>query len=363
MTGSNTSEMAIGNENNTITNAELPMENTDLPEVENPDQALSGSTQGGPECGNGSDVMINSSCATEASGTRLIGTSPGFFGTSAQAVANVLTTVFVGTEVKVAQNYNHRKRAMMPPHSWNRSMSLIPLWCLPLRGNPGIDIDENNLEASRRRRIWDFAWMVAGVRSVKVASHAGIIRELVYIAWTPCWIPLCMMQESKSHPHFKETLEKARTVYETTTKKRQQQRGIYLHPTILSFMIEEKEEDWDLFYGYRVIEYAITRTEKAQHIEIIRTEFLQTYEHCSALANSWDLWTEVYKQRLAASQKLLKDLTLPEVDKNALTAYNIKSERNLSVLEAMSDTIYAKYHGDPTESPQIPKKPRIGTKF
>lgn len=212
--------------------------------------------------------------------------------------------MFSGEAVAVPQVYCSRLRTLaLPPH-WQKRKAYAPRWFLPDPKEEGIDLEEHNLSVAKTGDATDFAWLVKSIRSVHLAREGAELRELCYLSWKPCWIPLSLVHKT-AHPLFPDSLQEAKKRFQVISKKRQVQLARYIHPQILRFLRSFEKSPWQLFYVFRAAEYAQV-TQDNTPVELVRVEFCHTYEHCSCLIASADLWREMNQRRVEAAQRMIK---------------------------------------------------------
>lgn len=225
-------------------------------------------------------------------------------GACSPSVSYVQAPVFFGELVCVPQVFCKDSGRFLPPPKWMRTREFVPQWFLPCGDADSIDPQTHNLGIVRSGKVSDFAWLVSGVRDVVVARWDGEVRELCHIAWKPCWIPLQLIDKD-GLPSFQVSLKQAEHKYITLLKKRQEQLNRFIHPQILRFLCSFKTSPWQLFRVHRVSQYARVDLD-GRKVDVVKAQFCDSYEHCSSLIASVDLWIQVNEKRVEAGQKLLK---------------------------------------------------------
>lgn len=190
-------------------------------------------------------------------------------------------------------------------------------------------METHNLGIVETRKVADFGWLVSGLRDIVIGVSSSEIRELCHVGWQTCWIPLNLINH-KSHPNFGLSLEDEKGKFYRLPSKRKTQLKRYMHLRILKFLISFQESPWKLFHVHRVLEYAIITLE-GDNVEIVKAQFCDSYEHCSALLCSVELWFEVNDRRVEAADKLLQ-LTSDNEERKMITDYRDQASSHRNIL-------------------------------
>lgn len=252
-------------------------------------------------------------------------------GACSQPADDVRASFFLGDLVRVPQLYCKRLKRPIPPTDWEKDPEYTPQWYLPEAPNGnGMDLEEYNLEIIEKGKTTDFAWLVSGIRDIKVALENEEVRELCHVSWQPCWIPLVFINRD-TESAVNVSLAKAKKVFSTMEPKRIKQLSRYIHPKILRFLVTLRESPWEPFYVHKITHFAQIQLD-GRPVDIVRAVFCDSYEHCSSMMASRELWKEVNKGRVEAGKKLLKTLGVTA----GLTAYIEKAEKHFAELKEPS---------------------------
>lgn len=215
----------------------------------------------------------------------------------------VPTTVFLRELVCVPQVFSAKRKQFELIEEWPRMSSLVPYWFLPEDNPDGMDLEEYNMSIARANKWLDFAWLIKGVRAVKIATFRKEMREVCHISWGKCWIPITSINE-RSHPQMRLSLERQKAKYASLPPRRQARSKRFAESQVYRFLASLKSSPWKPFYVYEVIDYAVITGLEVREAVLVR--FADTYEHCSSMVTSKELWCDVNQRRVEAATAFLR---------------------------------------------------------
>lgn len=214
---------------------------------------------------------------------------------------------FVGSFV-FTPRFVDEKGVVIPPPDWQTNPKLV---CTETPDFPSTSDDPDDYNNSVTD-VTEIAWLIAGISHVKVAVFDSKILELLQLFWKPCWVPLHMV--SINSERLKAELEREKKKYSGFGElaKGGLRRTIPAHVRkVLALYHLTKETS---FLIRQVNKYAIiTVPELGNNVEVIKADFIETYEHSSALFTNKELWKELCKRRIEAAEALLKTETTSKV--------------------------------------------------
>ena len=200
---------------------------------------------------------------------------------------------------------------MEPAEGWQSDEQHGALWLLP-QEDDCLDIDEHNKRVKDYRNI---AWAVSSIRCVLLEPSKEGIDEVVEIGWKTCWVPLhSVIIDNKD---LIEELNRAKAAF---AKKGAQAKANFrrrLPECIKHFISLTEALPETEFHIQQIHQYALLKKGDEEE-EVVKAEFEDTFEHCSALFRSPELWMEVYKRRQEAVKALIRKHPRKKVFKDFL---------------------------------------------
>lgn len=197
---------------------------------------------------------------------------------------------------------------VIPPPGWQVNSAYAALWNPDFSG-PEVSVEDHNDSVAE---VADVAWLIAGIRHVKVAVLGSGVVEVLSLSWKPCWVPLHMVCLDSEHLKTQVTLRKKKYGRLGDQAKNGMRHTIPAHVgRVLALARLTKEST---FLVKQVIKFAvITVPDLGDNVEVIKADFKDTFEHSSALFTNKELWKELCRRRVEAARSHLtseKDSTI-----------------------------------------------------
>ena len=193
---------------------------------------------------------------------------------------------------------------MIPPQGWNENVDYAAGWDLE-----EFEIDEEvvlshdyNLQV---KDIKEVAWLISGINHVKLAVFQEKILELLFLTWKPCWVPLRLVIIDSDK--LRSELKSRRDDYNKSPKrvKDNLKRDIPGHVarTLALYRLTNETK----FLVKQINKYAIIHVpEFNSSAQVVKADFVPTYEHSSVLFRNEEVYKTLYMRRIEASSAFLK---------------------------------------------------------
>lgn len=188
---------------------------------------------------------------------------------------------------------------VVPPPGWELTRKYAADWDVDL-SDPITDFDVYNQSVDDVR---DLAWLIRGIPSIKVAVLGSTVVELLQLNWLPCWVPLGMVNLNTAA--LVAQVEVARKSYASLgpRAKTNMRKDIPAHVRRVLARVKLTAET--TFMIRHVSKFAVVSVPgygKGKDVEVLKADFMETYEHSSMLFQNKDLWRELCGRRVEAGK-------------------------------------------------------------
>lgn len=208
---------------------------------------------------------------------------------------------------------------VVPPDGWEADDRYASRWDSPF--GEAIDPEEYN---NRITEVKDVAWLLAGIRSAKLAVKGSQVLELLNLTWKPCWVPLNLVELDSER--LTGQLEAERRKYEASPFRTKMQHRRTIPPLVLRVLSLYHLTQNSKFLLRSIFKFSVvTSPELGDNVEVIKCDFRATFEHSSALFMNQEMWKRLCEVRIEAASRFLRDLG----DSEEMKTFKAKANENL----------------------------------
>lgn len=195
---------------------------------------------------------------------------------------------------------------VIKPEGWDKDVRYLASWEQDFT-DEDMDTNKHNDEVEK---IQDIAWMVTGFNFVDLAVFEDQVLELMNINWHTCWVPLHMVNltpKGAQQPLLE--IVKLKEEYHQLTLQQRKSLNKSIPNFVTKLLCRQRLLEESKFEVQSAFKYAKTDLSELglnSQEEVVKCNFKATFEHCSMLFKSKDLWKALYERRLERVNKLLK---------------------------------------------------------